>query len=239
MGEDHGPHVGRRRRLGQAGGQPAHQPGGEGVAVGRGVEGEGHDPRSTSDSTSSVSVIHRDSGTTAPPAATIGARPVRRCVARAPRGRHGRPCTPDRVPRGMIGTHDRRPGHRPARPLPEEDKAHGWLVPGAAAPAGPRPPRQPPGFDEPHVVVALPSFSIGDSLLAHYAERLPALEHRYLLASLMLPRIPGCELVVVSSEAPSVEVIEYHLALMPAATRRRAIRLTPSGCPTPATGRWR
>jgi hypothetical protein len=76
-----------------------------------------------------------------------------------------------------------------------------------------------PGSTEPHVVVALPSFSIGDSLLAHYAERLPALEHRYLLAALMLPRIPGCELVVVGSEAPSVEVIEYYLGLMPAASR--------------------
>jgi hypothetical protein len=76
-----------------------------------------------------------------------------------------------------------------------------------------------PGSTEPHVVVGLPSFSIGDSLLEHYADRLPALEHRYLLASLMLPRIPGCELVVVGSEAPSPEVVEYHLDLMPAASR--------------------
>lgn len=76
-----------------------------------------------------------------------------------------------------------------------------------------------PGSTEPHVVVGLPSFSLGESLLAHYAERLPALEHRYLLAALMLPRIPGCELVVVSSEAPSAEVIEYYLGLMPAASR--------------------
>lgn len=75
------------------------------------------------------------------------------------------------------------------------------------------------GSDEPHVIVAMPSLSVGDSLLEHYAERLPALEHRYLLLSLMLPRIPGCRLVIVGSEAPTPEVVEYYLSLMPAAAR--------------------
>ena len=41
-----------------------------------------------------------------------------------------------------------------------------------------------PGRDDPHVLVALPSFSVGESLLSHYADRLPALEHRYLLCLL-------------------------------------------------------
>lgn len=39
-----------------------------------------------------------------------------------------------------------------------------------------------PGIGVDHVLVALPSFSIGESLLSHYAARIPALEHRYLVA---------------------------------------------------------
>ena len=42
---------------------------------------------------------------------------------------------------------------------------------------------RPDGADE-HVLVALPSFSIGESLLSHYVDRIPALEHRYLLGLL-------------------------------------------------------
>ena len=37
-----------------------------------------------------------------------------------------------------------------------------------------------PGSSVEHVVVVLPSFSMGESLLSHYATRIPALEHRYL-----------------------------------------------------------
>jgi PGM1 C-terminal domain len=33
-----------------------------------------------------------------------------------------------------------------------------------------------------HVLVALPSYSVGESLLSHYADRIPALEHRYLVS---------------------------------------------------------
>ena len=69
------------------------------------------------------------------------------------------------------------------------------------------------GSTEPHVVIALPSFSVGESLLSHYVDRIPALEHRYLLAQLMLDRIRGCEMVFVSTEAPSPEVIEYYVSL--------------------------
>ncbi|MDQ4038896.1 MAG: peptide ligase PGM1-related protein [Actinomycetota bacterium] len=72
-----------------------------------------------------------------------------------------------------------------------------------------------PGSSEPHVVVALPSLSVAESLLAHYADRIPALEHRYLLAQLMLPRIENCEFVFISSQAPSSEVLDYHLSLTP------------------------
>ncbi|MEY2589141.1 MAG: hypothetical protein QOJ67_1125, partial [Acidimicrobiaceae bacterium] len=59
-----------------------------------------------------------------------------------------------------------------------------------------------PGGSE-HVLIALPSFSVGGSLLDHYAARIPALEHRYLNAHLLLHRIESCELVFVSCEAPT------------------------------------
>ncbi|MEU4608555.1 peptide ligase PGM1-related protein [Kribbella sp. NPDC023972] len=71
----------------------------------------------------------------------------------------------------------------------------------------------------PHVIVALPSFSLGESILSHYATRIPALEHRYLLASLMLPRYERCEMVFVCSETPSTEVLEYYAGLAPASRR--------------------
>ena len=72
-----------------------------------------------------------------------------------------------------------------------------------------------PGSTTDHAVVALPSFSVGESLLSHYVERIPALEHRYLLAQLMVPRIPGCELVFVTSQAPEQSVLDYYVSLVP------------------------
>ncbi|KRF24206.1 peptide ligase PGM1-related protein [Phycicoccus sp. Soil803] len=66
------------------------------------------------------------------------------------------------------------------------------------------------GSATPHVVVVLPAFSLAESLLAHYATRLGAYEHRYLLATLMIPRIPGCELVFVTCQAPEPEVLDYY-----------------------------
>ena len=66
------------------------------------------------------------------------------------------------------------------------------------------------GSRTPHVVVVLPAFSLADSLLSHYATRLGAYEHRYLLSALMLPRIPGCQLVFVTCQAPEPEVLEYY-----------------------------
>ena len=66
------------------------------------------------------------------------------------------------------------------------------------------------GSTTPHVVVVLPAFSLADSLLAHYATRLGAYEHRYLLSALMLPRIPGCQLVFVTCQTPEPEVLDYY-----------------------------
>jgi len=66
-----------------------------------------------------------------------------------------------------------------------------------------------PGAGVDHVLVVLPSYSLGESLLSHYAERIPALEHRYLVAHLMLHRIKACEMVFLSCEETGDEVLDY------------------------------
>src|SRR5688572_28133536 len=75
-----------------------------------------------------------------------------------------------------------------------------------------------------HVVVALASYSVGESLLAHYEDRLTALEHRYLNAMLLLHRVTGCEFLFVCSEAPAPEVLEYYRSIVPAETAARMAR---------------
>lgn len=77
-----------------------------------------------------------------------------------------------------------------------------------------------PGGAVDHVLVALPSFSVGESLLSHYVERIPALEHRYLLAQLVLLRVESCELVFISSAAPDDEALDYYLSFAPANRRK-------------------
>lgn len=78
-----------------------------------------------------------------------------------------------------------------------------------------------PGSGVEHVVVALPSYSVGESLLSHYAERIPALEHRYLMAQLLLNRIESCDFVFLCCEAPGDEVLDYYRTLVPRAARER------------------
>lgn len=80
-----------------------------------------------------------------------------------------------------------------------------------------------PDSTVPHVLVVLPSFSVGESLLAHYAPRIPALEHRYLLSCLLLPRVPGCELVFLTCEHPGKAILDYYASLLPAAQRAEAM----------------
>ncbi len=75
-----------------------------------------------------------------------------------------------------------------------------------------------------HVVVALASYSIGESLLAHYEDRLPALEHRYLNAQLLLHRVTGCEFLFLCSVAPEAEVLDYYRSIVPAETAERMAR---------------
>jgi hypothetical protein len=50
-----------------------------------------------------------------------------------------------------------------------------------------------PGADTDHVLVVLPSHSLAESLLSHYGPRVRALEHRYLVAYLLLHHVPHCE----------------------------------------------
>jgi hypothetical protein len=76
-----------------------------------------------------------------------------------------------------------------------------------------------PGATGEHVVITLPSFSLGESLLHHYGDRIPSLEHRYLVAMLMLHRFDECEMLFVLSEAPRPEILDYYISLVPASRR--------------------
>ncbi len=72
-----------------------------------------------------------------------------------------------------------------------------------------------PGVGVEHVLVLLPSFSVGESLLSHYADRIPSLEHRYLIAMLMLWRIEACEMIMLSTTPPGDEILDYYRSLVP------------------------
>ncbi len=79
-----------------------------------------------------------------------------------------------------------------------------------------------------HVVVVLPSLNLPGPVLRHFAERLPGLEHRYLVDMLALPRVPGAQLAFVTCQAPAEEVLDYYLRLCPADQRedvRRRLHL--------------
>jgi hypothetical protein len=73
-----------------------------------------------------------------------------------------------------------------------------------------------------HVVIALPSYSVSESLLSHYGDRIPSLEHRYLGAILIPSRIPHCEVVYISTRRPEQAAIDYYPSLLPP-ERRAAI----------------
>lgn len=87
-----------------------------------------------------------------------------------------------------------------------------------------------------HVLVVMPSYSVGESLLSHYASRIPALEHRFLVAHLLLQRIQSCELVFLTCQAPTREVLNYYMSLVPAGQRasveaRFRLVVVPDGSP--------
>lgn len=70
-----------------------------------------------------------------------------------------------------------------------------------------------PDSTVPHFVVVLPSFSVGESLLSHYGDRIPSLEHRFLLAMLML-RIRSVRVAMVMSRHPGEETLDYYFDLL-------------------------
>ena len=83
-----------------------------------------------------------------------------------------------------------------------------------------------------------PSFSVGESMLSHYAARIPALEHRYLVTSLMLHRIEACELVFLTCQAPGKPVLDYYASLAPwgrrgSARTRFRLAVVPDHSPRP------
>ena len=91
-----------------------------------------------------------------------------------------------------------------------------------------------PGQTWPHVMVVLPSLSMGEAVIAHYGPRLPALEHRYLAAFFLLHRIPNAEVVYVSTLAPAEEVMEIHRVTIQQTNRRTTSCLQPRTHPPPA-----
>jgi hypothetical protein len=93
-----------------------------------------------------------------------------------------------------------------------------------------------------HVLVVLPSISVAESLLSHYAPRIPALEHRYLVGYLALHRLEACEMVFLTCEEPGEEVIDYYTSLMPAerqASARKRFRavVIPDRTPRPVAAK--
>lgn len=75
------------------------------------------------------------------------------------------------------------------------------------------------GSGVPHVVVDLPSLSLSEPLLSHYADRVFVLEHRYLLEAAMLARQPDAEMVFLCSVAPSDVVLDDCFGDLPASVR--------------------
>lgn len=69
------------------------------------------------------------------------------------------------------------------------------------------------GSHQDHVVVVLPSFSMAPTILAHYRDRIPPLEHRFLVAMLMLRTIPGADMVMITCADPGVDAIDYYARL--------------------------
>jgi hypothetical protein len=81
-----------------------------------------------------------------------------------------------------------------------------------------------PGSTTEHVLVVLPSYSLAESLLAHYADRIPALEHRYLVGIGVLGRVESCDMVFIASREPEAEVLDYYFSLLPPSRRASARR---------------
>lgn len=95
-----------------------------------------------------------------------------------------------------------------------------------------------PGSTTPHVMIALPSYSVSESLMSHYGDRIAVLEHRYLNALVIAGRIEACEMIYISTRAPLPEVVQYYIDLLPAERRAStAHRIRVVEVPDDGTGR--
>ena len=74
-----------------------------------------------------------------------------------------------------------------------------------------------------HVSVALPSYSVSETILSHYGDRIPSLEHRYLASLLMPSRIPSVNVVYISTRRPEQAAIDYYPALLSPERRARTV----------------
>src|SRR4029079_13850596 len=72
------------------------------------------------------------------------------------------------------------------------------------------------------VMVTLPSFSVSESILSHYGDRIASLEHRYLTAVLIVGRITDCHTVIVLARLRDAAIIESSLRRVPADRRASA-----------------
>ena len=80
-----------------------------------------------------------------------------------------------------------------------------------------------PGARTPHVLVALPSYSVDRSLLEHFGDRVPPLEHRYVYA-LLQARSPFTRVVYLSSLPVADDVVDGYLELLDSATPADDVR---------------
>ena len=77
-----------------------------------------------------------------------------------------------------------------------------------------------------HLVLVLPSHNVHPVVLAHFAERIPALEQRYLCCILLLQH-PSTRIAFVTSTDPPDGLVQSYLDLLPPAVRADAAdRLT-------------
>src|SRR5262245_34629021 len=74
-----------------------------------------------------------------------------------------------------------------------------------------------------HVSIALPSYSVSETILSHYGDRIPSLEHRYLASVLMPARIPAVNIVYLSTRRPEQAAIDYYPALLSPERRARTV----------------
>jgi len=74
-----------------------------------------------------------------------------------------------------------------------------------------------------HVLIVLPSYSVSESILSRYGNRIASLEHRYLNALLIADRIRSFEILFISTRRPDAATLDGYFDLVPA-DRRDEVR---------------